>query len=568
MAEPADTSRPVRGSRPDGAEPPAKPLPQPSLESAGFWASGADGTLRVKHCHACGRWFHPPLPICVHCRSDDVALDPVSGRATVVAVTVTHQPWLPAFPPPYAVAIVALAEDDAARLTTNVVGCAPEDVRIGMRVRVRFEQHGGIWLPLFEPDPERLDPGPLPEPRDVSAELRRLPKPKRFEDKVALTGVAQSRTGRRLMADPLALTVEACRAAVADAGLELDDIDGLSTYPGISPYAGLTEGGVMAVSEALQIRPTWLNGAGEVPGQSGSIITAMLAVASGLCRHVLCFRTVWESSLTAMQRSGAWETPVARATGTYEWRLPFGASSAAQWIGMHASHYLHRYGVGREALGAIAVTARNGARRNPDAVFRDPLTMDDYLSARMISTPFGLYDCDVPVDGAIAVVVSAIDTVADLPSRPVLVEAVGTKVLERLSWDQDTLTHLPQALGPSAHLWTRTDLTPADVDVALLYDGFTFNALSWLERLGFCGLGEATDFIAGGKTIALDGELPLNPHGGQLSAGRMHGYGFTREAMLQLRGEAGDRQVPDARVAVVTNGGGVPSGAILLRKAT
>ncbi|MFG2937064.1 hypothetical protein [Streptomyces sp. NPDC048282] len=132
-----------------------------------------------------------------------------------------------------------------------------------------------------------------------------------------------------------------------------------------------------------------------------------------------------------------------------------------------------------------------------------------------------------------------------------LVESVGTAVLERLSWDQDTLTHLPQSRGPAAHVWTRTGLTPADVDVALLYDGFTFNALSWMEGLGFCGPGEATDFIGDGKTIALDGRLPLNPHG----------YGFVREAMLQLCGDASGRQVEGARVAVVTAGGGVPSAA-------
>jgi acetyl-CoA acetyltransferase len=195
------------------------------------------------------------------------------------------------------------------------------------------------------------------------------------------------------------------------------------------------------------------------------------------------------------------------------------------------------------------------------------MTMDDYLSARMISSPFGLYDCDVPCDGAVAVVVSAIDTVADRPTPPVFVEAVGTQILERLSWDQDTLTHLPQSLGPSAHLWTRTELRPTDVDVALLYDGFTFNALSWLEGLGFCGVGEASDFIGDGSTIKLGGALPLNPHGGQLSAGRLHGFGFVREAMLQLRGEAVGRQVEGARVAAVSAGGGVPSGTMLLRGA-
>ncbi|MEV7038474.1 OB-fold domain-containing protein [Amycolatopsis sp. NPDC051061] len=544
----------------------ARPLPQPTLASSGFWRSGADGVLRISRCDGCGRCFHPPGPVCPGCRGRAVTLSPTSGKAVVVGFSVNHQTWLPAFPPPYVVAVVALAEDDRARLTTNIVGCEPDEVHVGMRVRVRFEQQEDVYLPLFEPDPEAEGPGPLPEPRDVRAALRPMASPRKYEDRVALTGVGQSRVGRRLMVDPISLTVDACLAAVADAGLDLDEIDGLSTYPAVSP-TGMSEGGITALSEALQLRPTWVNGGSEVPGQIGSITAGMLAVAAGLCRHVLCFRTVWESSHAALVRSGEWTASGGRATGMLEWRAPFGAVSAAQWIGCHASHYMHRYGVGREALGAIAVTARAGAARNPEALYRDPLTIDDYFGARLITTPFGLYDCDVPCDGAVAVVVSAIETAADRPKPPVLVEAAGTAILERLSWDQDTLTHLPQSQGPSAHVWTRTGLTPTDVDVALLYDGFTFNVVSWLEGLGFCGPGEATGFIAGGKTIALDGELPLNPHGGQLSAGRLHGYGFVREAMLQLRGEAHGRQVDGAQTAVVTSGGGVPSGVMLLRKA-
>lgn len=544
---------------------PIRPLPQPTLASAPFWRAGADGVLHVPRCADCERLFHPPLPTCPTCRGRDIGLEPVSGRATVAGFSVNHQTWLPEFPPPYVVAVVALAEDDRARLTTNIVGCDPDEVRVGMPVRVRFEQHEEVHLPLFEPDPETAGPGPVPEPRDVRPALHAMASPRKYEDEVALTGVGQSRVGRRLMVDPLSLTVDACLAAVADAGLTLDDIDGLSTYPGGGGGGGMSEGGIMAIEEALHLHPTWVNGGGELPGQIGSITAAMLAVAAGLCRHVLCVRTVWEASHAALVRSGQWRVGGGGATGFMEFRAPFGAVSAAQWIGVNASHYLHRYGVGREALGAIAVTERAGAARNPEALYRDPLTMDDYLAARMITTPFGLYDCDVPCDGAVAVIVSAVETVGDLAKPPVLVEAGGTAILERLSWDQDSLDVLPQSKGPSAHLWTRTDLTPDDVDVALLYDGFTFNALSWLEGLGFCGPGEATDFIAGGKTIALGGELPLNPHGGQLSAGRLHGYGFVREAMLQLRGEATGRQVEDARVAVVTAGGGVPSGAMLLR---
>ena len=544
-----------------------RPLPQPTLASRAFWEAGADGRLRIQRCGDCGAYTHPPLPRCRACRSGAVALAEVSGRGVVAGFTVNHQQWLPGFPPPYTIAIVALEEDDGARLTSNIVNCAPADIRIGLPVRVVFEKCDDVYLPLFEPDPDRAGQTlAVPGPRDLGPAAAPVSREK-FEDKVALTGVGQSRVGRRLMVDPLELTVQACLAAVEDAGLGIDEIDGLSTYPGRVGAPGMSEGGIPPLVEALQLRPTWVNGAGDTPGQAGAVIAGMLAVAAGLCRHVLCYRTVWESSHAALVRQGLWDAPPTRATGMLEDRAPYGAVSAANWIAMQASHYFHRYGGDRTTLGWIALTERANAGRNPEAVYRDPLTMDDYLGARLVSTPFGLYDCDVPVDGAVAIVVSAVETVPDRPRPAVLVDAVGTQILERLSWDQDTLTHEPQTQGPARHLWRRSSLRPEDADLALLYDGFTFNALSWIEALGFCEPGGARDFIDGGRGIALDGRLPLNPHGGQLSAGRLHGFGFVREAMLQLRGEAGGRQVPNARVAVVSTGGGAPGSALLLRTA-
>src|SRR5580698_4603928 len=213
-----------------------------------------------------------------------------------------------------------------------------------------------------------------------------------------------------------------------------------------------------------------------------------------------------------------------------------------------------------------AVNGRRNAALNPNAIYRNPMTMDDYLAARPITSPFGLYDCDVPCDGSIAVIVSAASVADDLPHPAVRIEAVGTQILERVSLDQDTLTHEPQVIGQAAHLWTRTDMRPSEVDLALVYDGFTFNAISWIEALGFCGFGEAYDWLDGGRRIALDGELPVNPHGGQLSEGRTHGFGFVYEAMQQLRHNAGARQVSGARTAVVTSGGGTPSGVLLLQR--
>src|ERR1700722_595613 len=545
---------------------PVRPLPQPTLASADFWTAGSDGILRVLRCADCGAYTHPPLPRCRSCRGDRVTLSPVSGRGVVAGFTVNHQQWLAGFPPPYVIAVVALEEDDGVRLTTNIVGCPAGDVRIGMAVRVLFERAGDGYVPLFEPPPDQTgQPLAIPADRDVGAPRPRVSAVK-FEERVALTGVGQSAVGRRLMVDPLRLTTDACLAAVADAGLTLDDIDGLSTYPSRVGSPGFSEGGIAPLTEALQLRPTWINGAADTPGQSGAIVAAMLAVASGLCRHVLCYRTLWESSYAALVREGRWDQPAARATGMTEYLAPFGAMSAANWIAVQASHYFHRYGGDRTTLGWIAVNARANAARNPEAVYREPFTIDDYLAARLVTTPFGLYDCDVPVDGAVAVIVSAIETAADRPRPPVRVEAVGTQILERLSWDQDTLSHEPQTKGPSRHLWSRTSVRPDEVDVALLYDGFTFNAVSWLESLGVCGLGETADFLDGGRTIALDGKLPLNTHGGQLSAGRTHGFGFLAEAIAQLRGEAVERQVTDAQVAVVTTGGGTPGGALLLRR--
>ena len=391
----------------------------------------------------------------------------------------------------------------------------------------------------------------------------------KFESSVAITGLGMSDVGRRLMRDPLELTIDACLAAIEDAGLSRDEIDGLSTYPGPMPGAGgISGGGIVDVEDVLRIRPKWFNSGLELAGQTGSVTTAAMAVATGVCRHVLCFRCVWESTHQTLQRTGRLPTGgPARAAGDMQWRLPFGAASAANWIAMLASRHFAEYGTTREQLGQIALNGRRNAALTPYAVYREPLSMDDYLNARMISSPFGLYDCDVPCDGAVAVVISHADAAGDLRHPPVRFEAVGTQITERPSWDQGDLTHEPLLEGCARAMWDRTDLRPGDVDVAEIYDGFSFNCLCWLERLGFCPEGEGGRFLEGGNRIALDGELPLNTNGGQLSAGRLHGYGFLHEAVSQLRGDAGERQVAgDPQVALVATGGGAPGGCMLLTR--
>jgi acetyl-CoA acetyltransferase/uncharacterized OB-fold protein len=542
-----------------------RPLPQLTLGNEYFWTSGAEGELRLQECQGCQALIHPPAPICRYCRSHDIKVRAVSGKATLSAFTVNHRFGFPDLPPPYVVAQVAIAEDPRVRLTTNIIECEPDELQLGQPVEVVFHQLADVWLPLFKPS---ADTAPLAQPvdeiapEDFGKHVRPMLTAAKFEDRSAITGIGASRLGRRLMVPPLSLTIEACEAAVADAGLTFDDIDGLSTYPGLD-IAGMGEGGVSALEGALGLKPTWINGGMDTFGPGGSVIAAMMAVATGMARHVLCFRTLWEATFGQLMKDGRMSPPVGARTTS--WQMPFGATSAAHTLALNAQRHFHRYGTTRETLGWIAMNQRANAALNPTAIYRDPMTMDDYLNARPITTPFGLYDCDVPCDGAVAVIVSAVDVARDLPKPPVYFEAVGTQIVERTDWDQTTMTHEPQVLGQAAHLWTRTSLRPSDVDVAELYDGFSFNCLSWLEALGFCGIGEAKDFLDGGKNIARDGVIPLNTHGGQLSHGRTHGMGLIHEAVSQLRGEAGERQVADAHVAVVSSGGLTPSGAILLR---
>jgi len=391
-----------------------------------------------------------------------------------------------------------------------------------------------------------------------------------LERRAAITGIGQSAIGRRLHQDPLALTIDACLAAIDDAGLTPKDVDGLATYPGFvgGMPRGFTGAGAVDVHDALRLNLNWFDSGIETSGQLGSVIKACMAVACGLARHVVCFRSVWEGSAQGGGGRAGIGAGIPKAGGAQQRTLPFSADSGAVWIAMFAQRHFHEYGTTREQMAWIALNGRRNAALNPNAIYRQPMTLDDYLAARIISTPFCLLDCDVPCDGATAVVVSHVDAARDLRRKPVRVEAVGTALRGRPSWDQfDDLTTMATR-DAGRHLWSRTDLKPSDVQLAELYDGFSFLAMSWLEALGLCGVGESGPFIEGGTRIARDGQLPLNTHGGQLSAGRLHGYGFLHEAVLQLRGDAGERQVPGApQVGIAAAGGGNTCGVLLLTRA-
>jgi acetyl-CoA acetyltransferase len=387
-----------------------------------------------------------------------------------------------------------------------------------------------------------------------------------LEKRAVISGVGQSAVGRQLNRSGLQLTLDAVTAAIDDAGLRLDDIDGMAMFPGggKANLPGYANGDLYEVQDALNLTTTWR--LGQVEGMSLPFYGPAMAVATGQARHAVVWRTVKEGS-AARQAGGrpAYGSVHPEAEGPLAWLLPVGALSPVCQVAPFATRYMHEFGATREQLAWIPLTQRDHASRNPDAVYREPLNLEDYMAARMISTPMCLYDCDVPVDGSTAIVVSAAETASDLRA-PVRIEAMAGVIDGRPSWEQwEEMGRVGH--GTAAAMWNRTELSPGDVDVAQLYDGFTIEVVWWLEAMGFCDTGEAASYVEGGARIALDGELPLNTWGGQLSGGRLHAaFGHTAEAVRQLRGEAGERQVEGAEVAAVTNVGGIEAGAALLTR--
>jgi acetyl-CoA acetyltransferase len=371
-----------------------------------------------------------------------------------------------------------------------------------------------------------------------------------------ISGIGISRVGRRLAVPVGDLTEEAARAAIADAGLTPAGIDGIATM-GDTP----TE----EAARRLGMTPSWTGGGMGRYGLLSPVVEGFEAVGSRAARHVLVYRTVNMMGGAATDAGSVDPGELPPSMRDMGRMLTMHAYSAANWLAMHMRRHMYLYGTTREQAGWIAVNSRRNAALNSSAAYREPLTLDEYLSARMISEPFGLYDCDVPIDGSIAVVISPSAHAADCDNA-VRVEAVGGS--EGLGgWDQRPDYPKMASADAAAEMWQATTLRPGDVDVAELYDGFTFLTLAWLEALGFCGDGESGPYVEGASRIALDGELPLNTYGGQLSAGRMHGYWVLHEACLQLRGEAGERQVAGGpEVAVVSNGGGPIAGCLLLTR--
>jgi acetyl-CoA acetyltransferase len=391
-----------------------------------------------------------------------------------------------------------------------------------------------------------------------------------FEKHAIISGLGISRIGRKTGIPGAELTIEAARSAIEDAGLAPNDIDGIASF-GDTPFDEVTD--------ALGLQATDVTVGFDTGGVLIPVMSAFRAVSERRARNVLVYRTVAMLGGSMNQSASPMLNPLAsppvepRLPGTRRKLRPFEdidelvaahSYSAANWLAMHCRRHMELYGTTKEQLGWLAINSRHNAGLNSRAAYRDPMTMDDYLGARPVSLPFGLFDCDVPIDGSIALVVSHADYAAGCPNPAVKVEAIGGAYGSGGWFHRDDFPKMA-SVEAANEMWSRTDLTPSDVNVAELYDGFTYLTFAWLEALGFCADGEAGPFVEGATRIALDGALPLNTYGGQLSAGRMHGYWLLHEACLQLRGQAGERQVAQRpEVAVAAAGGGPIAGCMLL----
>ncbi|MBN9405416.1 MAG: thiolase [Burkholderiales bacterium] len=341
---------------------------------------------------------------------------------------------------------------------------------------------------------------------------------------------------------------EAVHGALADAGLKLSDVDGLFTGSSYHFLAGLS------VAEYLGIHPKFCE-ATMVGGSSyvGHLLTAAMALHTGQCEVALVCYGSNQGSGHGKLKSMA-ETPLYEAP--YAPRYPISSYALA------AARHMHQYGTTREDLAHIAVAARQWAQLNPLAHARDPLSVEQVLAARMVSDPLSVLDCCLVTDGGGALVLVKSERARDFPKPPVYVLGAAAATWHRQIASMPDLTVTAAAeSGPRA--FAMADLTPRDVDVVELYDAFTINTLLFLEDLGFCAKGEGGAFVRDGR-IAPGGELPVNTNGGGLSCCHpgMYGMFLLIEAVQQLRGEAGARQVADAQVALCHGNGGVLSSQV------
>lgn len=372
---------------------------------------------------------------------------------------------------------------------------------------------------------------------------------------VAIAGIGTAGFGRFDDEAIASLADTALAQALDDAGLQRAQVDGLVSHIGSPRGIDYDE---LALLLGLRIRyasQTWEH------GRFGATVltTAAMALGHDLCDYAVCIAAYENSLFARIGTTGGigFGEGMREGGGPHAETPSVGMAAPIAGAAMSTRRYLARYGIDREKLGAVAVAQRRAAGENPLAFMRAPMTQADYEASRFVVEPLRLLDCSVPVDTAVAVILTREDRARALRRAPVHLLAFqgihagpGEFIFGRpgLGINQADDEDAWQPLGAEEPVFRRAGVTPADIGTLHCYDGFTSQILWTLERFGFCGPGEAADWVQAGR-IELDGELPVNTSGGHLSEGHANGWGHTLEIVRQLRGDAGPRQIDDVRVA-------------------
>jgi 17-hydroxy-3-oxo-4-pregnene-20-carboxyl-CoA lyase len=389
-----------------------------------------------------------------------------------------------------------------------------------------------------------------------------------IRDGAAIIGIGQTEFSKRIGKTEHALACEAIAAAIADAGLTAQDIDGIVRYdietntelaiiyslgiPHLRFFAGVTSGG------------------GAV---CGTIVLAAMAVVTGQANNVVCFRARnrGKRSVLGSGKFGGgrpWEKTPAQLVDASQYHIPFGLVTPAQEMAMIYRRHMHEYGTTTEHFGHVAVAQRAHAARNPNALMRVPITLADHERSRWIAEPLRLLDCCLENDGACAVVVTSAEQARDARQPPAYLlagaQAEGPIHVQLADYFQ----HWKEDTGGRAvakQLYGMAGITPGDIDAAMFYDHFSPAVLLSLEEYGLCKRGESGPFVAAGTIAWPHGSLPVNTHGGSLSEAFVHGYNHILEGVRQIRGTS-TCQVKDADLVLVTSSNTDPTGAIILRR--
>ncbi|MFE5569118.1 lipid-transfer protein [Amycolatopsis japonica] len=381
--------------------------------------------------------------------------------------------------------------------------------------------------------------------------------------RAAIAGIGATEFSKDSGRTELRLAAEAVSSALKDAGLTPSDVDGLVSFTmdGNSEIAVARELGIPELKFFSRIH----YGGGAA---AATVQQAAMAVATGVADVVVAYRAFNErSGMRFGQVSSAAAGQVNSSGVDNAFHYPMGIATPAATVAMLARRYMHEYGATSEDFGRVAVVDRARAATNPRAWFYGkPITLEEHQASRWVAEPLHLLDCCQESDGGVALVIVSAERARDLPHRPAVIAAAaqgsGPDQYVMTSYYRDDLPALPEMGVVGRQLWEQSGLGPGDMDLAVLYDHFTPYVLMQLEELGFCGKGEAKDFISGG-TLELDGKLPLNPHGGQLGEAYIHGMNGIAEGVRQLRGDAVN-QVDGAARVLVTAGTGVPTSGLVL----